>query len=548
MFGWKFAPTLVAVFYTQLTTMLFDDVKRTEPFARLAMPASNFPSASRTILEAPRQWWITLAHAFNKKINGGRRSWIIILSCVTNVIAFLLISPLSSALLGAENVRITQPLNTERLALSIASTASTLKLVEERDTYFRTLGALLQNSTTSPWISDEYSILPFWPAGSGTAKSPWEGQVASTPQTWEAETTVFRNDLHCSKFDLKGTDIRNTTPSMWGSDYELSITLESEGGCEYSLIRLAQDSSWIAMSSWAPIDHLARYNNYTFRSGVELQPTYNDKCLGDEVIFASAGWSNFYTWIDNETAVFSPNFSTNAQLCQSTYTMADLPVKISVSDSAFTVMFDEDEFNNAKKNVPDTVFNHSQFLELYTTPKWFEFIPSPWSTIAGASALLATQYDFNVTEMVYNASLPEQAARIRRRQFGELLRSSLDASGASQTERVTGQRTNFERRITVRLEAAAVLSGLFFLSFFMNIFIIWLSRLAQRPLHLTYDPAIVLGVVSLVASTGALNSLRQLDQATKGELKRALERKAYSTSAGRLHEHATKDQEGGNGK
>jgi hypothetical protein len=66
LFGWAFVPTFIAVVYTQLTVMLFDDVKRTEPFARLAKPSATAPKASRTVLEMPRHWWTTLAHGFNK--------------------------------------------------------------------------------------------------------------------------------------------------------------------------------------------------------------------------------------------------------------------------------------------------------------------------------------------------------------------------------------------------------------------------------------------------------------------------------------------------
>lgn len=36
LFGWRFTPTLIAVLYAQMTVILFEDVKRTEPFARLA--------------------------------------------------------------------------------------------------------------------------------------------------------------------------------------------------------------------------------------------------------------------------------------------------------------------------------------------------------------------------------------------------------------------------------------------------------------------------------------------------------------------------------
>jgi hypothetical protein len=42
------------------------------------------------------------------------------------------------------------PNNTYALSVSV-----------DRATYLRTMGALLQNLTTSAWISDEYVVMPF---------------------------------------------------------------------------------------------------------------------------------------------------------------------------------------------------------------------------------------------------------------------------------------------------------------------------------------------------------------------------------------------------
>lgn len=57
LFGWRFTPTLLAVLYTQMTVILFEDAKRTEPFARLAQAPSEGVSAYGTVLQTPRAWW-----------------------------------------------------------------------------------------------------------------------------------------------------------------------------------------------------------------------------------------------------------------------------------------------------------------------------------------------------------------------------------------------------------------------------------------------------------------------------------------------------------
>lgn len=128
-------------------TQLFDDIKRTEHFARLAYRNSHTLSACQTILKTPQLWWITISYGFSRKRNGGRISWTTILSCLVNVLAFIVISLLSSVLLNVNEIRITRPLVMTRL---IPKSNSALTPVAERETFFRTTGALLQNVTTSP--------------------------------------------------------------------------------------------------------------------------------------------------------------------------------------------------------------------------------------------------------------------------------------------------------------------------------------------------------------------------------------------------------------
>lgn len=552
-FGWKFGPTLVAVLYTQLTSMIFDDVKRTEPFARLAKPPGKIPRASRTIFEIPRVWYITLAHAFSKKKNGGRRSWIIILSCLVYVVAFLLISPLSSTLLGSEEVQIPQPFKITRL---IPASDRTIQPLALRDTYFRTTGAILQNVTTSPWITDEYTILPFWPSDSQV--SPWDNRrMAMEPQTWESETTVFRNELECSRMDLKATNIvNNTAPDAKAVSYLVSARLESTGGCHYNLtfgVREVRDQDILV--SWSSADTFAEeytLKNQNFKD--EFWGVHNDKCQGDEAIIMSTRWVDYnYT---AQTVHFLSNMTIAGYLCYADHFMATVPVKASLSTTAFNVTFDEEIFRKTQQKVPEKLMNHTQFMQLYTTPSWYSYIPSPgtvstshYNNFAGLSAVLATQYGFNLTRMMQDPGVGSKAAQIRRRQFGELLRTSLEATGASQTEFVAGRKTIFQRRVVVQGEVAVVLCVLFSLSFAMLLSITWLGRLQQRPLNLAYDPATVIGTASLVTSaSGVPSTLRNFDQESGKGLKHKLERVTYYTTPGSLHELLDRGPLGAAGK
>ena len=73
-----------------------------------------------------------------------------------------------------------------------------------------------------------------------------------------------------------------------------------------------------------------------------------------------------------------------------------------------------------------------------------------------------------------------------------------------------------EWRIIVKKEITATLAALFFISFFMLLYVTWISRLERRPLNLAHDPATVLGNITLTASNKALlSSLCGLSDATK---------------------------------
>lgn len=87
------------------------------------------------------------------------------------------------------------------------------------------------------------------------------------------------------------------------------------------------------------------------------------------------------------------------------------------------------------------------------------------------------------------------------------------------------------------MEAATSLIALFTVCFIALLGVIWFSTTKRRPLHLTHEPATVLGTVSLVSSNPfILASLRDLDQASTAELRSVLKNRFFSTSHGHLKE------------
>ena len=198
LFGWRFTPTLFAVLYTQLTVILFDDAKRTEPFARLAQAPSEGASAQGTILQAPRAWWAVFSDVIFKRKTTGKTSWCLLCSALVNVIALLAISPLSSALVTSEEVVISRSIDCTRV---VPDASTQLPLTANRETYFRTMAALLRNISTSAWAHDSSVIFPVWPSDERAQFGPY---IDSSPATWTVNTTAIHHNLECENMNLVG--------------------------------------------------------------------------------------------------------------------------------------------------------------------------------------------------------------------------------------------------------------------------------------------------------------------------------------------------------
>jgi hypothetical protein len=115
LFGWRFTPTLCAILYAQMTVILFEDVKRTEPFARLAKAPPGGASAYGTLLQTPRAWWSIFFDVCFRRKRVGKTSWALICTACVNVIALLVISLLSSALLTSEEILIPRSMDFTRI-------------------------------------------------------------------------------------------------------------------------------------------------------------------------------------------------------------------------------------------------------------------------------------------------------------------------------------------------------------------------------------------------------------------------------------------------
>lgn len=338
LFGWRFTPSLVAVLYVQLTSMLLDGIKISEPFARLAR--SGGAPAAYTLFQPPGAWWDALADGLSTKKNGGRRSWVLICSACLNIIGFLAISPLSSSLLLSEDVLITQNVEFSRVVLNQGF--SPLRIRTGRDTYLRTMGHILQNVSTSAWLSDDYAILPFWP--SRIESVPLSPFLSTSQETWESETLVLKSELECNSMALAATGFtndtfrysydNNETEARTRSNDKASIMLAADDGCTYGLA-LATDMEMVMRggTSWSDVSTFIDRDQGQLRedlaSSLYARLNHSEECGQRELLFATTPWNS-----SAGNFSFVPDFKVSAKICETKYFMAEMTVKGTLSEES----------------------------------------------------------------------------------------------------------------------------------------------------------------------------------------------------------------------
>lgn len=486
LFGWRYSPTLIAVIYVQMTTVLLQDVKRTEPYARLARPGGA--DASCSILKAPGAWWTALYDGFAKKKNGGR-SVILICASLVNIIGFLAISPLSSAFLFSEEVVVPKSINFFTLA---PAAGSPLPLDADRSTHFRTIANLLQNVSTSPWITDNYTILPFWPAE--LEPVPVASLPTSATRKWVAETTMFKSDLTCMPMTLEkqaSGDIQYT--EGYAPIASNSTIWSSPDGCKYGIS--APTTFWVTGGgSWSDAsDFYYAQSALNQGGGAVSGSNHTAECNGRQVILVTESW-------EIENAAFS------AQICDTTYYMANITASVALTGDFPDILFDENEFQQKKVAIPDSVLNTTAMRDLTLDVNWPTYMLSIlWSgaaTLGGPSVLLGALYDYNMTTMARDPNWARLAAIANQRYFGEVLQAALTHQGASQRVPMRGTLHDIETRVVVQAGPAVALGILFATSFLLLLAVWWCAQPRYRPLNLKEDPASTLGVAALIAYAG----------------------------------------------
>lgn len=519
LFTWKFIPTLAAVVYSLLVMTTINDIKRTEPYARLSRPGGA-PAASTLFLKSGSMWSDIFTTLRNSK-NGGARNWALFWASFVNLLTILIVVPFSAAFIFPANILVK---NTTTFSQLAASVDSPMELSTDDSIFIRTISSVLLNTTTSAWVSNDYAVLPFWPSNENAV--PLGGVVSSSSLQWTANTTVYQTDLECSPMGLRSFanfTLNQSLAHLPGitmfSDVNLtSFILESADGCTLGLAGFPPDFSsntifktgggwWSGAPNfsypllWAPGNGTAMDLNFDHPIMLNTSTQCGRRSM---YLFATP-------YIENQT------FRAQGQICTSSYFSASLPVTVSNIGTSSTVIFDTQEFENIKVPIPPTTLDIHTFENAFLSQNWSSKLRSPDSSsnpdlplrprLGGPLNLLGAQNNFDLQTMLANADLTDQARQIKQRFLGESMMSTFRQIGTQQAKPIIGTTLVSERRIVVSFVVGIILTAALLLSALIILLVAFYTRHHKRPLNLLQDPASPMAMASLINSNPNMQAL-----------------------------------------
>lgn len=502
IFGWRFSPTLVAVLYVLGTLIILNDVKRTEPYARLSSP--GWSSARSTLCLAPGSWWDAYRRLFKPKDR--RVSTPLLVATVLYTIGFLTISPLSASLLDSVNVAVRTPTTFEQVA---GRRHLPLAFDPNEEVYLRTVAHVLQHLNTSAWITDEYAVQPFYPPSSSNA--PLGPVLTDRSQQWSAATTVFKTAMSCEPMH-----VTETSSSLWRGDYQdhtyLSLNFSDSHGCDIRF--LSEDGTGVGIQGYGGGSWFLAPNFTVVSWSAEAEPlliNITKPCQGQEIIFLSTPWSfkNPKPPQKNWTVAgpsMAPNTIIRSYMCDTKFYMVNITVLVSTSGSQLSsVSFDEEDFRRKQAEIPPEVFDTKLFQQTFVSANWSNFLYNaqyqdlnrPYPSTGGPLILLSGAYDLKFNRILHTPDLLSTANRLKQRFFGEMLMSAFTDLSTESGGTVAGELIVNQQRVVVNRPVAITLAVLLFSSGFLFLLMVWLSSPRRRPLNLCSDP-------STLAAVGAL--------------------------------------------
>ena len=522
-FAWRFLPTLVAVVYALMVTVLTNDVKRTETFAKLSQPKGS--TATSTLLLVGGPWWNDPIEALKKKSNNGQRGWTLFWVSMTNVMAILLVSPLSAGLLSLDEVQISRNEQFNRLQpFHNGPLGNPLKLQDTStdETYFRTISSVVQNLTTSAWLGDTRAVLPFWPAGYESV--PFGASLAGAPQQWKGQTSVFQTGLQCTSMELTG---KNT------SDTNSILEMNSEDGCNVKLNMTLNTLKWPPDGGWWSNTTAANYPTIANSDPPSIILNSTSECGTREMFFIAS-------------PLQSPQSNQSmAQLCSPKYFVAfNVTTTVDNTATSSLISIDEKTFNQTKIALDPSLVDLQSFEDLFLNPNWSAYFQPPNGynaerpVFGGPLILLAAllgDTGFSLNTTFDDTGLLDQAQRVKQRFFGEALQTAFVSAGKENAQQISAQLTIPQTRLSASYGIGITLGLILILSAAMIIFVYYCSRPSRRSLNLNRDPGSAAAVTLMISHDAKIRDcFRGFDKIPEDSMRTILGEIRFRMVGGRL--------------
>lgn len=404
-----------------------------------------------------------------------------------------------------------------------------------QNVYLRTVAHTLQHLETSAWVTNEYAVLPFYPASSATV--PLGPILTDRRQQWSAMTTVFKSVMACEPMRFTETSAsayhqpqsKECTINHCIDNYNYtyhSINVSDSNGCDIRVFNSAYDDYSPGQllgdgGSW----FIAPNFTFDFRGKDPKAQiiNYTEPCLGRELIYASTPWTfenPTPTRSENWTVPYSAlakNSTVLSYSCDTKFYMASTTVSAGTSGNEISrVTVDDEDFRRNQVEISADVFDTKLFQETFMATTWSSLLYDSLESVAYSDAapstggplrLLSGVHALDFRAMLGDPGVLRRASRVKQRFFGEMLLSAVSSLPASSRRNVTGHLGRTEQRIVVNSAVAITLTVLLLLSGGLFLFLVLTSGLRQRPLNLTADPSSMGVVASLVADNSITRRL-----------------------------------------
>ncbi|KAI2467832.1 hypothetical protein F4781DRAFT_298912 [Annulohypoxylon bovei var. microspora] len=516
----KFVPTVLAVIHVLLISILLNDVKRTEAFAHLSSPQGT--TGKQSLTWTAEEWWNALMQGFPGR--GRKSNWALLCAALAFVFGFLIVSPFSSSLFVTEDIIFTYQVPFRKLDISASLPLQASPLGA---TYFRTVGNILQNVTTSAWITDKYAIQPIWPARVGSV--PLGPQFSDTMQTWSAKTTVYNVEENCEQMNLDPDGIY-AVPFLKNPEVTnyTTVRLSTASGCVLNVTDQGEFNGY-GGAVWGSLSNLTTISMNTVNLDENGQDYTKANCTQDEFMVFTSDWAV------NLTAA---NLTIQGQACTTRYYMGDTnaTVVFNSGSSNVQVNIDEAQYLSNRVEIPSTTANVSSFQNVSLDAGWSVHLKQPTQNHVafsfGPATLLLALYNFSPIQLITDNSTTQNAERIKQRFFGELLRDTFDDSTANNPSEISGTTSETRRRVVVVPAVAIVLEISLGIQLVLLAAVLFLTRLSKRPLGLFTDPAPAMSMAKLVAKEpGTLQAFEGLHSCTIEEIRSAVANQRYQMTS-----------------